>query len=346
MFILLVRDIKRPSASRTILDFRYGKDVSKEFIIHKINANSAYMIKSAKEFAKLSKYRQKSCYVCSGKKSKPVSSFYGIRYLMCQKCNHVYAARRITEEQLTNHYSENEDYFTHVYPDKRILPIRKQLFIPKIRFVKKYTKGRNWLDVGSADGTAVSAAISQGFKGEGIEISKPARDFARKYLNLLLSDKPLEVLENETKKRDVISFFGVLEHMPDPVNILKISNRLLNENGIVAIEVPHYSSLTTAIQKLSGEPDRHLVPFTHIMIFTIKSATYLLKKTGFKPIAVWFWGNDVIELLKYIKNQNRKFLNSELYDVLCDKLNNIQHIFDEYKMGDEFFIIGRKIKSV
>ena len=192
---------------------------------------------------------------------------------------------------------------------------------------------------------AVSVAISEGFNGKGIEISKTARAFASKYLNVELYGWPLEtfVLENKAKF-DVVSFFGVLEHLTNPVEMLEISNRLLRKNGIVVLQVPNYDSLSTYIQKLDRVTDRHLDPTQHIMMFTLESAKYILRKTGFRPIAVWCYGMDVIELMKYLARKDNRFKNSELNDSLSQNLNELQYVFDKEMKGDEFLIIGKRIR--
>ena len=87
---------------------------------------------------------------------------------MCDKCNHVYTDRRLDDKGLTKYYTEDSDYFNNPYTRKNILKLRDQIFKPKIEFVKRFSKGKKWLDVGSGDGTAVSAARSFGFDVEGI----------------------------------------------------------------------------------------------------------------------------------------------------------------------------------
>ena len=145
------------------------------------------------------------------------------------------------------------------------------------------------------------------------------------------------------EKWNVISFFGVLEHIPDPMNALKTCHSLLEKNGIVAIDVPNYNSISTYVQKLTQNPNRHLIPHSHIMLFTLKSLEYALKKSGFKPVAVWLWGMDVIELLKYIDTLDGNFINSQLGEFLIKKANEIQKIFDQEKLGDDFLMIAKKI---
>ena len=329
------------------MEINFGKNVTDEFIKEKLSWDSDYIIKTARRLSKLSNLKQKKCYLCGGTKSRKVNRFYGINYLRCEKCSHVYADKRLSEKALRKFYAEDVGYSTHGYANKKILKMREDLFLSKIQYIKKYAVGKNWLDVGSADGAAVAAIIKEGFNCTGIEISKNSRAFAKKYRNLDLYHKPLEIFVKESKKKwDVVSFFGVLEHLPDPLDALRISNQLLAKNGIIAIEVPNYDSISTCVQSLSNVTDRHLVPYGHIMVFTLESAKYCLQKTGFKPIAVWDFGMDTIELLKYMRRKDKKFANSKIYEILCKKVNEIQRIFDEATMGDCLLIMGKKVKSL
>lgn len=329
------------------MEFRYSKDVSNEFVQEKLSLNVEKEITIAKKMAKISKIKQKKCYLCSSTKSKPVSHFFGINYLMCQNCNHVYTDKRVSDNVLTKFYAENEDYFKTVYTNTRILRLREQIFRPKIKHVKRYSKGKKWLDIGSGDGAAVVAAKSEGFDVLGIEISDSSRRFAKKYRKIELYGKPLLEYAKSTKpKWDIISFFGVLEHLPDPVEHLGLSNRLLKKDGIIVLELPNYNSLSTQVQNVSKLIDRHLVPYAHIMMFTLKSAKFILNKTGFRPISCWFWGQDVLQLLKYLRLLDKQFANSDLSKILSENINQLQLVFDKNKMSDEFMIIGRKFKSV
>ena len=328
------------------MKFKFGKNVSVDYVKEKLQWNSKYYVKIGKKYAKMSSLKQKECYVCSSKKSHKVSSFFGLNYVMCEKCNHVYTDRRLDDEGLTKYYSEDPDYFNNPYTRKNIIKLRDQIFKPKIDFVKKFSKGKKWLDVGSGDGTAVSAANSSGFDATGIEISKTGRMFAKKHRKLNLFNGTLsDFLKQNKTKWDVVSFFGVIEHIPDPVAVLKEANKILKKNGLVAIEVPNYECYSTYFQKLTKSPDRHLTIPGHIMVFTKKSAEYMLKKNGFEPIAIWYWGMDAIELLKYMKFTDKNFEKSELLEELTNKINEIQYVFDSSKRSDEFLIIGKKIKN-
>lgn len=329
------------------MEFEFGKEVSPDFIKEKLNWNSKYYVKIGKKYAKLSSLKQKQCYICSSKKSHKVASVFGLNYLMCEKCNHVYTDRRLDDEGLIKYYTEDPDYFNNPYTRKNILNLRDQIFKPKINFVKKFSKGKNWLDIGSGDGTAVSSAKSSGFNATGIEISKTGRTFAKKHRKIDLFNGTLSDFSEQNKtKWDIVSFFGVIEHIPDPVGVLKEANKLLKKNGLALIEVPNYECFSTYFQKLTKTPDRHLTIPGHIMLYTKKSAEYLFKKNGFQPIATWYYGMDAIELLKYMIQLDKNFAKSELLEELLKKVNEIQYIFDSSKRSDTFLMIGRKVKNV
>jgi 2-polyprenyl-3-methyl-5-hydroxy-6-metoxy-1,4-benzoquinol methylase len=319
--------------------------MSQEFIKTKLNWDSTYYEKTGKKLAKISKIIQKSCYVCSSRKSFIISNFFGINYRKCKVCNHVFAERRLSEQQLIKFYSENKTYMINPYLQKKLVNLRKEIFGPKIDFIKQFTNGKKWLDVGSGDGIAPYISKRKGFDVKGLELSNVSRIFAKKHLKLNLINKTLADFSHENHdKFNVISFFGVLEHIPDPVRELKLSNKLLKKNGLVAFSVPNYNSVSSYTQVLTQHPDRHLLPYLHIMLFTLNSAKYILKKSGFTPIAVWLWGMDMIEILKYMNSCDKKFSNSILSTILIDNLNSFQLILDQSKLSDEFLIIGKKIK--
>ena len=188
---------------------------------------------------------------------------------------------------------------------------------------------------------AVSIINSLGFNGTGLEGNIQSLDFAKKYRRINLLPKTLDEVDLK-EKQDVISFFGVLEHLTDPINALEISNELLKKHGIVVIEVPNFDSLSTRVQNYTKIADRHLEPITHIMLFTENSLKFALRKTGFSPIASWYYGMDVIELLKYLNKIEPTFIDSELCTLLCKNTSKIQNIFDKDKKSDFLLMIGRK----
>ena len=82
------------------MDFRYGKLVSKEFIIDKLQWDkNNWMKKISWKIAKNAKQKITTCPICNTKPSKKFFGWYGYSYLRCKKCELIYANRRLTEEK-------------------------------------------------------------------------------------------------------------------------------------------------------------------------------------------------------------------------------------------------------
>lgn len=326
------------------MDYFYGKDMSSEFVNNKLNFDSKNSILNlSKRLSKHADLKQKQCFICRSSKAKKDCNIFGINYLICGNCSHVYVDKRLPEKSLSKFYAKETDHST-IYADKKLIKLRENIIKPKIHFIKKHTKGKNWLDVGSADGAAITVCMNEGFNTVGIELNENSRKFAKKYRKVDLYPNSLkDFCRHSSTKWDVISFFGVLEHIPDPMKALKICNSMLKKNGIIAIDVPNYNSVSTYVQKLTQKPNRHLSPHSHIMLFTLQSLKFALKKSGFIPISVWLWGMDTIELFKYISNSDKNFRNSQLGKTLISKVNEIQKIFDQEKLGDEILMVAKKL---
>lgn len=323
---------------------KYHKPFPENFVKHKLNPQAeAGFIKLAKKMSKLSFVKQSKCYICDSKTSQKVCSFYNIDYLKCTKCSHVFTNKRPSDKSLSKFYTQNKEYFSYSYTNKKILKIRLKIFQPKIKFISKFTKGKYWLDIGSGDGTAVKVIENNGFHAFGIELSESGRQYAKDNFAVnLFPEKLEEFIKLKKMKFDIISYFGVLEHLPEPMKQLRLCHKILKNDGIIAIDVPNYDSFSTEVQKLIKHPARHLYPHSHIMMFTKKSMETALAKTGFRPIAIWYWGMDMIEFLKFLIQKQKSFDKTHV-KTLIDFADDFQKIFDQHEKSDEFLIIAKKI---
>jgi len=330
------------------MDFRYGKKISPDFIENKLRWDENNEIKkTARKLGRIARIKIRRCYLCGKSKSKKECNFYGVNYVRCKNCSLVYADKRLSKEQIYSYYKKDTHYdASAAYVNKKLIRIREEIIKPKIAFMKKYAKGKKWLDVGSADGSALTMIKKVGFEPLGIELNESSRIFAKKYHQIDLYSKPLSSFVKEKKNKfDVVSFFGVLNLVPNPMNELKITNKLLNKNGIVGVSVPNFDSISTLVQKQISQPARHLVPDSMLMQYNQLSLEFALKKSGFKPLVTWYFGMDMIELIKFIRNHVNGFVNSEIDIALRNYLNDIQVVFDNNRLGDQIFMIGKKISS-
>jgi len=249
----------------------------------------------------------KKCPVCEWASSKPVFKVYGAWYHQCSDCGHVFIPRRPTKATLERFYSSNRSY-ADTYTNQQTLETRvQQVAIPKAlwmieRFKELYNRNpTSVLDVGAGGGHFVYACKELGLFARGIEISGASRKFCKTNFDLDL----IEGNFIEGKRRyavDIVTFWGVLEHVTNPLAFLNTARRQLAGNDtMIVVEVPRWCSVSTGIQRLfPNRIIRHLDPLGHIQFFTDHSFRLALKFSGFSPIAAWYFGMDAYELAMHL----------------------------------------------
>ncbi len=169
------------------------------------------------------------------------------------------------------HDGRKDDLFTY-YLKNRIMPIQKRMELP--------TNPR-YLDIGCSAGLMLKIGQELGWDCFGQEISPVALRYAKESLKLNVTDAPLEDFIKKEKKFDVISAFHILEHLVDPKNTLSQIHNLLDDNGILAIEVPNIRSLPAIMRKRSWHG--YVLPY-HLWHFSLQTVTKLLKDSGLQVI--------------------------------------------------------------
>ncbi len=311
--------------------------------------------KIQKEFSRLARYvisspskvQVKHCYVCESSRRQKAGTVYGIDYLKCRDCSHFYSNIRLSQDGMEDYYKKNQNYSADYANPSTYRYRLKEIALPKVQFVQAYvkTKRKRWLDVGSGIGDMVVAAKRKGFDAQGIEISEKSARFAKKVFGIDISSETLKkVLEREGEGAfDVVSFFGVLEHIPNLKEQVALTTRLVSKNGLLVIEVPNANSISTLSDFLyPDQVTRHMYPPFHIMAFTKKSLFRFVRSAGFKPAALWYFGLDFYNLLIHWGMQSERMMRGPLADFLISCNNQFQEVIDRNEMSDEMILVSRK----
>jgi SAM-dependent methyltransferase len=88
-------------------------------------------------------------------------------------------------------------------------------------------------------------------------------------------------LDDVSGKFDAITLFEVLEHLDDPLTVLTSLKDRLETGGIMIVEVPDSTGVTTID---SRESYYKIHPLDHINAFTPKTLVAILERAGFEPI--------------------------------------------------------------
>ena len=178
---------------------------------------------------------------------------------------------------------ENEYHEITIDPDgkKRHLLKERSYSLSQMREITDFLdsiKPGKILDFGCGLGWLLSY-LNEEWNKHGLEISKFAANRAKKFGKIFQGE-----FENyDETKFDVIIMNHVIEHLTDPISIIKKIRKILNRNGYLIIGTPNFDS---AAARRYGKNFRLLHDPTHVSLFSSDSMHRFLRDYGFKIIKV------------------------------------------------------------
>ncbi len=133
------------------------------------------------------------------------------------------------------------------------------------------------LDVGCATGIFLNGMRQRGWEVNGVEPSHFAAEYGRKRFKLNIFEGYLNETNFQEEFFNVVTLWDVLEHVPDPHNLLSEIARILKPGGLLVISLPNPCSWETRIFKeyWAGWD----IP-RHFHIFPVATLGQLVNKTG------------------------------------------------------------------
>lgn len=124
----------------------------------------------------------------------------------------------------------------------------------------------------------------------GIETEESVAKIAEKNLDKVIRGDVEEIeLPFEEASFDLVTFCDVLEHLVNPLEILKKVNRCIVPYGWVLISIPNISYWGVISELSKGEwyyRDSGILDITHINLLSINGIRNILKKAGFLPALI------------------------------------------------------------
>lgn len=142
------------------------------------------------------------------------------------------------------------------------------------------------LDVGCGVGNMLMQLKNDTrYTTSGVEISKDAAERAQQNgLNVLNGN--LFDANFEDESFDAVFLLYVLEHVDNPLEVLKEIKRILKKNGLLFLAVPNYRYLRIAFDNIAAKLIIHksatLHPEEHLQNFTPVTLKKMLNKAGFQ----------------------------------------------------------------
>ena len=146
------------------------------------------------------------------------------------------------------------------------------------------------LSVGCGTGFTEAELVKRGIKVMGVEIHQEAAKIARQRgLTILEGDASEVCVETNGMLFDCIIYADILEHLPDPVAVLKRHLKYLKPGGIVYISIPnfrHYSVFWELfVRGHVRYKDGGILDRTHLRITTRRMVKEWFEQAGLKFIS-------------------------------------------------------------
>lgn len=194
------------------------------------------------------------------------------RMVKCANCGHVCCSPLPLD--LFEHYVDIEDAEYLKGEAQRIATAEKVL-----KTLRLHKAAGRLLDVGCSTGDFLQVA-GKYYEVEGIELSAWAAALARAK-GLAIHELPLARFPADGRF-DVVTLWGVIEHLENPGREIAQIHRLLRDNGILCIWTGNINSLTA---RILGEKWWYYMG-QHIQYFSDTTLELLLKRCGFSKVTI------------------------------------------------------------
>lgn len=225
-----------------------------------------------------------TCHLCGSRTRVVIREEKGHQIVECRECGLRYLfpqpSLRETEELYSEHYFQSTDALGRGYEGyTEQADNLRATFRDRLRHLPAPTAGRRLLDIGAAAGFFVEQARQAGWDAEGIEPSKWAVAYARDRVGVPVREGVLDEATFAANSFDVITFWEVIEHLPDPRGFLTQVARVAKPGALIFLSTPDSGSAVARVLGRNWLGWRKIPE--HLFFFDKRALTRLLDQTGF-----------------------------------------------------------------
>lgn len=138
------------------------------------------------------------------------------------------------------------------------------------------------LDFGCGNGGFLLRARSLAAKVSGLEPEKRVREY---FDNSLEIESDLSTFVHRAEQFDLITAFHVIEHLPDPVDVLNQLKKVLAQKGRIVLEVPSAEDALLTLYG-SGAFQRFTYWSQHLFLFNARTLKELALRAGLAVVGI------------------------------------------------------------
>ncbi len=256
-----------------------------------------------------------NCVLCGSHKKDIWFSFGAFKAVRCKGCNLRYMSPRLSNEKLQKvyetTYQPNKDYEGRIHDMSTAQERqrkRRDMEI-EIKSTLRHKKGGRVLDVGCGAGIYLEA-LPDTWEKFGVDRASWAAEHTQKILNIPVIFREIEDVQFPDEYFDVINMTYVIEHLRNPIKMLRQLNKWLKKEGLFMLSAPNFGS---ACARVFREFYRLVDPCQHLYMFTPQTLKKALIHSGFKVKKIYlpYFGTPYCNLKdfsRFFSNALNRFL--------------------------------------
>jgi 2-polyprenyl-3-methyl-5-hydroxy-6-metoxy-1,4-benzoquinol methylase len=264
------------------------------------------------------------CPVCGSPHSDQLFLKYGLIYVECPLCTQVFVKNRLKDSILLKLYETSvvDQLDRQVQQSPQHHEYYSRIYAKYLSYVDGFGIGnRHLLDVGCGAGEFLK------FCADNTDLKLHALDFYEDSVDRVerltgrgnyYYKQRLEDVAFGDRRFGLITLWGVLEHVPNPLDVLRKCSSILDDEGCIVILIPNIHSRAADVLGINTPT---LNPRAHLNFYTEKSLQYLCRQTGLRMDAC-FQELPVIDLM-----YEHVVFDKALWDGIVRRKEGYYHVY-------------------
>jgi 2-polyprenyl-3-methyl-5-hydroxy-6-metoxy-1,4-benzoquinol methylase len=226
------------------------------------------------------------CPICGATGQRKGEVYNSWQLSECPGCGFTYTAvRKMPEGLYQDEYEQDGAYLGMLATARRTAAGEwgfHQLWWFKrlgLKWLEGMTNGRRLVEIGCGPGTFLMVAKSRGWDVTGVEPAAPAAKQATEFGLAVTHGYVEPFVAANARPFDAAALFEVLEHVPDPIAVLRAIRSLIVPGGAFVMSVPNLDDPYCLKQQI-----RSAMPPVHINFFNRRSLRKALESAGFEVV--------------------------------------------------------------
>lgn len=307
--------------------------LQRKFTYNKIKEyHKRFLDKKTNIFSK--KYTSlRNCPVCNHNGYISIFNKSGGIYVKCGRCSMVFLNPVFKESSLKEYYKNlNTDQAKIISKESKFY---REVYSLGLKKIMEYIKSGRIMDIGCCNGFFLDIAREKGWDTTGVELCLSDAEIARKGGHIIFTE-PLETIKFDIKF-DAVTLWDVFEHIPNPQKYLLSLSKILDNNGVIFMQIPNSDALAARIMR---ERCNMFDGVEHVNLYNPKTIKKVLRDSGFKILHLSTIISEMYVINNYLHYENPYFGSIKKTANLSYMLN--EKLIHKNLLGYKMQIVAKK----